>query len=129
MIKIPRYSLTDSGLGRLDRSFTFKCPVIGQPCSTEYVDLMATGSLNIYTGYLWDFGSGPAIDTPAVVYASLGHDVLYDLIGQGKLPKRYRKTADVWFKQLLKDAGMGWFRRNYMYLGVRWGYPLTQVFK
>lgn len=129
MIKQPRYSLTEDGLGRLDRTYVFQCPIGGQPCCTELIDLMATGSLNIYAGYTWDFGSGPAIDTPAVVYASLGHDVLYDLIGQGKLPKRYRKKADVWFKQLLKDAGMSWFRRQYMYLAVRYGYPLTQVFK
>ena len=129
MIKQPRYSLTNEGLGRLDEEYIFECPIYGLLVNIPNARLGQSGELKIQKGYEWDFGSGPAVDTPAVVYASLGHDVLYDMIGRELLQKKHRKTADVWFRDLLKRAGMGWFRRSYMYMAVRYGYPLTQVFK
>ena len=81
------------------------------------------------TGYLWDFGSGPAIDTPDMVYASLAHDAFYELMQKDLLPWDCRKAVDRYFKRLLKQAGMGRLRRQWVYLGVRLGYPLTQLFK
>jgi len=77
------------------------------------------GSLTIYDGYSWDGASGPAIDTPDFMTASLVHDVLYQFIRLGKLPMSARKEADQALYDLCIAAGMNWFRAQYVYQAVR----------
>lgn len=81
--------------------------------------LREDGTLILYPGFTWDFGSGPAIDTPDVVIASLCHDALGWLIENKKLPNKYRKVSDRLYRELLKENGTGFFRRWYHYLAVR----------
>jgi hypothetical protein len=77
------------------------------------------GLLRIYPGYSWDGASGPAIDTPNFMTASLVHDVLCQFIRLGKLPVSARKAADQALYDLCIAAGMNWFRAQYVYQAVR----------
>ncbi len=67
----------------------------------EYIRLApnATGRtrrmiLTIYARYAWDGPSGPTFDTPTNMRASLFHDALCQLTGEGLLHRKYRKYAD-----------------------------------
>ena len=84
-----------------------------------WVRLDPDGRLAIRAGYSWDGASGPAIDTPNIMVASLAHDALYQLISEGHLPKRCRRAADLTLRKLCERAGMGAFRRWYVWLAVR----------
>jgi hypothetical protein len=58
-----------------------------------HCDLFVDGRLLVYTKTRWDFGTG-AIDTPAMVYASLEHDALCSLTNYRLIPWKHRKVAD-----------------------------------
>ncbi len=60
---------------------------------TEYITLK-NGTLITHTHYAWDGPSGPTFDTPTNMRASLFHDALCQLIGEGLLLKKYREYAD-----------------------------------
>jgi hypothetical protein len=119
-----------TGEGCLRADFKFNTPVTDQIVNRHgYIDLDPDGVLHLAEGYVWDFGSGPAIDTPDMVYASLAHDAFYELMQLNMIPWSLRKQVDRYFKRLLKEAGMGKLRRQWVYLGVRLGYPISQLFK
>jgi len=76
-----------------------KCPVdIPGKIQAEYISLEPThykgGNLIVHSRYAWDGPSGPTFDTPTNMRASLFHDALCQLIGEGLLGKKYRKYAD-----------------------------------
>lgn len=120
-LKMPNFTLNpQTGMGTLRDGFMFPTSVIGRHVMIEKIVLTEDGSLSIGPDYKWDFGSGPAIDTPGMVAASLAHDALYDLIREGFLPNSDRKKADKTFRKLLKAYGVGMFRRTYCYWAVRW---------
>ena len=126
----PQYTIHwKSGEGTLVEGMTYATTIFGHKATTPHIELLDNGYLHLAVGYVWDFGSGPAIDTPDMVYASLAHDAFYELMQKDLLPWSLRKDVDKYFKRLLEDAGMGWLRRQWVYLGVRWGYPITQWFK
>jgi hypothetical protein len=117
-----------TGHGELIRDFTYiETPIVGYDLLTDKISLSDNGTLHLATGYVWDFGSGPAIDTPDMVYGSLAHDAFYELMVLGLLPWSERRTVDKYFKRLLKDTRMGWLRRQWVYLGVRVGYPVMRA--
>ena len=70
-------------------------------------------------GYKWDGPSGPTIDTPNAMRASLVHDGLYQAIREGWLDKKARKGADLEFRRLLELDGMTFWRRWLWYWCVR----------
>jgi Protein of unknown function (DUF1353) len=76
-------------------------------------------------GYVTDFASIPGFAQWMISpfgkhsEAAVVHDWLYTLGTKGD--KKGRKLADVTFKKALKLVGVGWFRRNVMYLAVRVG--------
>jgi hypothetical protein len=75
--------------------------------------------LFLKNGYMWDGGSGPAIDTMNTALATLVHDSLYQLIAAEKLPKRtWKQNADREFYHLLRKANVPIWRAAYMYLAV-----------
>ncbi|MEO1082407.1 MAG: DUF1353 domain-containing protein [Pseudomonadota bacterium] len=84
------------------------------------------GKLVVKQGFIWDLGSGPAIDTPGMIYASIPHDALYEAMNMGLLDWKHRKAADEYFMWLLEVAGTPWWRRAYIWIGVRYGYPLAR---
>ena len=125
---IPHYRLdVDSGLGELLSYASYMTAVKGCRARQKYFTLELNGLLTVHNGYQWDFGSGPAIDTPVMVSASCAHDALYQAIREGHIPRGCRKAADETFRDLLKLGGVGWFRRTYCYVAVRLiGWKYTQ---
>ena len=81
----------------------------GQDVQTEmgYVHLSAEGLLTIQRGYAWDGASGPTLDTPSTMLASLVHDALYQLLREGKLQQRWRLSADRLLKRIMLKAYSG----------------------
>lgn len=124
----PRYDIVDDCKGRLVEQFSFITPLTGYEHESRLIELDRSGLLTIKEGFTWDFGSGPAIDTPDMVYGSLAHDALYRLMILKVIPWNQRRKIDRYFQCLLKEAGMGWMRRQWVYAGVRVGYPLTKLF-
>lgn len=76
-------------------------------------------------GYVTDFASIPGFAQWMISpfgkhsEAAVVHDWLYTL--GDKKDKKGRRLADLTFKRALKIVGVGWFRRNLMYLAVRVG--------
>ena len=107
--------------GKLLHDYTFLTPVTGYSVSIQDATILSSGKVIAKAGYEWDFGTG-AIDTVAMVVASLEHDVFCDMVNQGKLPKRVRKQADKHFHENLKYWCSSGFERSWSWLrfkGVR----------
>lgn len=88
--------------------------------SGDFYQLGTSGILTIWKGYCWDGPSGPALDSKDFMRGSLVHDVLYQIIREGKLPHSYRKEADQILDAICKEDGMGWLRRAWVYRALRW---------
>ena len=96
------YKLVDQGKrGMLTESAMFDTGITGHHGETDYCTLTVDGRLFIRAGFVWDFGSG-AIDTPAMVIASLAHDALCILTNERKVPWSVRAQADRFFREQLK---------------------------
>lgn len=85
------------------------------------------GTLRVFPDYAWDGPSGPTVDTPDWMDASLVHDIFYQLMRTRQIPdkkdrrsrEKIRKKADKLMKKMLIEAGMSRFRAWYSYQGVR----------
>jgi Protein of unknown function (DUF1353) len=75
--------------------------------------------MEVWINYHWDGPSGPTFDTKTFMRASLFHDALCQLIGEGLLDKKYRKYADQLLRQIALEDGMSKFRAWYVYMAVR----------
>jgi hypothetical protein len=110
-------------MGRLLSRYEFWTPITGHDAriegSTMACSIRADGLLVVEPGFEWDFGSGPAIDTPAVVIASLAHDALCLLTNRRLLPWECRAQADAYYRNLLRLNGTGLARTWWQYAGVR----------
>jgi hypothetical protein len=109
-IEVPKYELIRSGKwGRLLKNYTYTTPISGYSISWSDQNfkcvLQANGELTVFSLSVWDFGSGPAINTPAMVYASLAHDAFCHMTDRGLLPWSVRAQADQYFWTCLSDAG------------------------
>ena len=71
----------------------------------RWLDMDANGLLTISAGYGWDGPSGPVIDRPTNMRASLCHDALYQLMRQGELSQSNWRKADKEFAKILKEDG------------------------
>ena len=92
----------------------------GRSVLTSYLKLTSDGVLTISAGYCWDGPSGPAIDTPNFMRASLVHDALYQLMRHGLLDRRiWRKPADAEMRRIVVETKMNPWRRLYSYWAVR----------
>ena len=85
------------------------------PCPT-----CSKGVLAIHAGYAWDGASGPVIDRPSVMRASLIHDALYQLIREGHLSIKFRDQCDRLFKRLCIEDGTNKFLAHIYYLGLKY---------
>ena len=74
----------------------------------DYIEINGeVGVLVIQTRYAWDGPSGPTWDTPTNMRASLFHDALCQLVGEGLLDKKYRKYADELLRtHMLEDQAL-----------------------
>jgi hypothetical protein len=106
----------------------------------NYCTLDDDGYIIIDEGYEWDGASGPTIDTDDTMDGSLVHDILYQMMREGRLSRKYRKAADKCIKIMcIEDAHAAigelkiskwrkWWRRkaatarfNYWYFFLRIG--------
>ena len=110
---------------RVIESFTTKVRIKGYEIDHKFFRLYPGGSLTIKRGYCCDGASGPTLDDDTNMQGGFIHDVLYQMLRLGKLAikkkdfDRNRTLADLSFRDQLKADGMGRFRRNYYYWGVR----------
>ena len=116
-VKMPHYALTKKG-GVLLTNFGAQTGITGRTAESKYVSLYKSGYMKFHKGFSWDFGTG-AIDTPAVILASLVHDGLTNLIAFSKLPQACRQQVDKEYKRYLKIGGMSCPRRQWQYHGIR----------
>lgn len=65
--------------------------------------LMDSGLLWIGEDTEWNFGSGPAVDTPEMIRASLPHDIFCAMTDLGLVPWSVRAKADKLFKEHIKE--------------------------
>ena len=73
---------------------------------TLYLFLDEEGRLTVSAGYAWDGPSGPTLDTPDFMAASLLHDALYQMFRQGLLPRSLRLAADLEMRDQARADGM-----------------------
>ncbi len=85
----------------------------------DFIALYPNGMLTIRKGYAWDGPSGPAIDTPSFMQASLVHDALYQLMREGLIDINYRKDADLLLYKIAREDGMWQLRVLWTYWAVR----------
>lgn len=86
--------------------FIARVSIRGKRVERGFIFLFPNGDLVIQKGYAWDGASGPTIDGPESMRASLVHDALYDLIGSGHLSLEDRDEADADLHKLLIEDGM-----------------------
>lgn len=87
---------------------------------TRFIKLNTAGELVVSKAYAWDGPSGPVIDTPENMRASLVHDALYQLMRNKKLSARtHRKTADAAFRDMCKEDGVSGHAANLYYAALR----------
>lgn len=84
----------------------------------EFISLKKDGLLIVRQGYAWDGPSGPTVDTPDFMRASLVHDAIYQLIGEGHVMPSWKGYADDALVQLCEEDGMWRVRRWWVFLGV-----------
>jgi hypothetical protein len=114
-MKTPHYQLIRRGKwGRLLATHVYFTPIKGYSAFIDDVKikcrLFDNGMLEVYADTEWDFASGPTVNTPAMVTASLAHDMFCHFTDRGLLPWEVRHKADKYFGSLLKEAGAKWSR-------------------
>jgi len=81
-----------------------------RPSPGGVASLTCGGLLTIRAGYRWDLGTH-AIDDPAMIVASLEHDLYCDLVTLGALPAAVRPSVDAIFRRRLQQySRSGWGR-------------------
>ena len=129
MLPYPDYDFDPrTWTGELREPFRWHTNVKGHSAHALFLELDEEGWLTIEAGYVWDFGSGPAIDTPDMVVASLVHDAGCDLTAEGALPWKCRRMFDKEFRRVLRKYGTPAIRRWYCWAAVRLDAVLSRLF-
>lgn len=132
-LKTPRYEVLpdeDERRYRITEQFSFMTPITGRYTSIANVLLTPDGTLFVFPGYRYDLGTY-ALDTPAMVVASLGHDALIDLMDFGDLDPKWRAEADRFFHSLLHQYSDGPVERSWSWVrlaGVRLWSTARRIF-
>lgn len=110
--------------GRLNDDELFRTGISGHTAeitdpAQDACKLYASGQLVVRAGFEWDYGSGPAVDTPDVIRASCAHDALCRLTNARLVPWSVRAEADTAYRRVLKRMGMPKWRRWAHYAAVR----------
>lgn len=103
---------------RLDQNFTIDTPLLGYTVVRKYFSLSTVGTLVIQAGYQSDGPSGPTIDTRNTMVPAFVHDVLYEMMREGDLPRAEKGKVDNLFKEMLKARGVGRIRYALWWLAV-----------
>ena len=107
----------------------YRCAVpelVGVTVDTSWFTIQG-GELVVQPGYAWNGASGPAIDTPITMQASLVHDVGYQCVRAGFLTVAFRGTFDAILWRLMRPkagaskltAAWGETRALYYFAAVR----------
>lgn len=92
-----------------------------QRIETSYAIFETDGKLTGKRGFLWS-ANFPAINTNDTKPASLCHDLIYQLIKDGYLPRDpYKNLADEAMRQILLECGVVDFRAYAWYKAVQAG--------
>lgn len=86
---------------------------------TAWYRLSKDGVLVIHSRYCWDGATDPGIDTKNFMISSLVHDVLYQAMREGHLPRTKRKAADKELRRICLEQGMSKLRAWWVYKFVR----------
>ena len=114
---------------QLASEYKIETPILpAEDIATDFIELDTRGELTVKNAYAWDGPSGPVIDTPENMRASLVHDALYQLMRNEELSARtHRKTADEMFRDICKEDGVSNIRANLYYKALRkFGKPATE---
>lgn len=76
----------------------------GAMVANGFLKLESDGTLNILEGYAWDGASGPAMDTPTIMAASLVHDALYQLMREKLISRGLQTDADFEFYRVMRAS-------------------------
>jgi len=124
LVDMPHFRFRGMQYAELMADYRVQTPINGHTAAISNALLAADGLLLVSAGFHYDFGSGPALDTPSMIYASLAHDVFYLMMQAEQLPWDRRKDVDQFFRHQLLEAGMNPIRAWWCYWGVRIGYPI-----
>lgn len=117
----------------------------------RFYSIYKSGKLIAKKGYRWDGASGPTIDTKNVIYASLIHDILYQMFRENQLNRyTWKDQADRELQRIMiehtnkdrtEDSLCSWcrttwieFRAGYYYYAVKYfghrasGGNITDIF-
>ena len=89
------------------------------PWEDQFCSLDVQGVLTVRSGYAFDGPSGPTIDTKSFMRGALVHDVLYQILRHGGLPKSYKDLCDRMLQRICVEDGMFKLRAWYVYQGVK----------
>jgi len=99
-----------------------KTQVYGRKIITEFFVLYKDGRLRILGGYCWDGPSGPTIDTPSFMRSSAVHDVLFQILREGRVADGVRRDffllANSELRRISKIDGMWWPRYDIVKFAV-----------
>jgi hypothetical protein len=87
---------------------------------TSYGEFLPTGEYTIKAGFLFS-ASWPAMNSFNTRRGSGIHDLFYNFMKEGHLPRSYRKEVDKLFYKIIREDGMNAVRAKYWYLAVRIG--------
>ena len=110
--RLYKYALAESYTIQLDKG-------PDKDIGTEYIQYYSHGLLIIKKSYSWDGPSGPTIDTKDFMRGSLVHDVLYQLIREGRLSINWKDYADKTLKRICIEDGMSKVRAGIIYNAVK----------
>lgn len=85
--------------------------------STRFIDLDLDGLLTIKKNYAWDGASG-AFDTKNIMWGSLVHDALYQLMREELISLEKREDVDWLLREICLEDGMSRIRADWVYHGV-----------
>lgn len=106
-----RYELFKRGRrhwGRLQEDAVIHTGITGHEAELDgtltpmRASLHPDGILIIYAGSEWDFGSGPAVNTPGMLRASLVHDAFCHFTNLRLVPWSVRAEGDRLFRTMIK---------------------------
>lgn len=104
---------------QLMEDFIYVTKIRGFEANLELIKLDREGNLTILKYYAWDGASGPTLDSPSAMRASLVHDALYQLMRLNLITQDQLIPIDKLFHKILLKDGMGSLRAWYWYLGLR----------
>lgn len=112
---------------KIIKEISYQTEFTGSEVENKYFHLEKSGMLTIKVGYLSDGPSGPTIDTASFMRGAFFHDVCYQLLRMGKLVDSLndfndcRLDSDLLLDEICKADGMCFFRRRWVYRGLRVG--------